>query len=187
MFDKENNYVIIIDEINRANISKVFGELITLIETDKRWGEANELSATLPSGEVFAIPNNLYIVGTMNSADKSISLIDTALRRRFDFIETAPNAELVGDAVLSQILKKLNEELLGELDSTDLLIGHAFFIGKTEKELVDIMNRNIVPLLYEYFFDNSRKVKAVVNKAIENLPYKVEDKKMGRIRIAKKV
>ena len=186
MFDNENNYIIIIDEINRANISKVFGELITLIEADKRWGEANELSATLPSGEVFAIPNNLYIVGTMNSADKSISLIDTALRRRFDFVETSPNAELVENVALRQVLKKLNEELLAELDSTDLLIGHAYFIGKTENDLISIMNRNIIPLLYEYFFDNSRKVKAVVNKAIENLPYRMEDEKVGRIRIVKK-
>lgn len=186
MFDNENNYIIIIDEINRANISKVFGELITLIETDKRWGEANELSITLPSGEVFAIPNNLYIVGTMNSADKSISLIDTALRRRFDFIETVPDTELVENGVLRQVLKKLNVELLSELDSTDLLVGHAYFIGKAEEDLVDIMNRNIVPLLYEYFFDNSRKVKAVVNKAIEGLSYRVEDEKVGRIRIAKK-
>ncbi len=186
MNDDENNYVIIIDEINRGNISKIFGELITLIEPDKRWGEVNELSVTLPSGEIFAVPNNLYIVGTMNSADKSISLIDTALRRRFDFIETAPNAKLVEDAVLSQILDRLNNELLSELDSTDLLVGHAYFIGKTEADLVGIMNRNIIPLLYEYFFDNSRKVKAVVNKAIENFPYMVEGEKVGRIRIAKK-
>jgi 5-methylcytosine-specific restriction endonuclease McrBC GTP-binding regulatory subunit McrB len=186
MHDNENNYVIIIDEINRGNISKVFGELITLIESDKRWGEDNELSATLPSGEMFAIPNNLYIVGTMNSADKSISLIDTALRRRFDFIETSPNAELVQDGTLRQILKKLNDELLSELDSTDLLIGHAYFINKSEADLVGIMNRNIIPLLYEYFFDNSRKVKAVVSKSIENLPYSIEEEKVGRIRITKK-
>lgn len=186
MSDHESNYVIIIDEINRGNISKVFGELITLIEEDKRWGEANEMSVTLPSGEPFAIPNNLYIVGTMNSADKSISLIDTALRRRFDFIEIAPNAELVEDAVLRQVLKKLNAELLSELDSTDLLVGHAYFIGKTEADLIRIMNRNIIPLLYEYFFDNGRKVKAVINKAIENLPYSVEDETVGRIRISKR-
>ncbi len=186
MRDNENNYVIIIDEINRANISKVFGELITLIETDKRWGEENELCATLPSGATFAIPNNLYIVGTMNSADKSISLIDTALRRRFDFVEISPNADLVGNEVLRRVLEKLNEELLNELDSTDLLIGHAYFIGKTEGDLIGIINRNIIPLLYEYFFDNSKKVKAVVNKAIEELPYRIEDEKVGRIRIAEK-
>ena len=185
MHDNNENYVIIIDEINRANISKVFGELITLIEEDKRWGEANEMSATLPSGDVLAIPNNLYIIGTMNSADKSISLIDAALRRRFDFIETTPNVKLIENAVLSQVLKKLNDELMNELDSTDLLIGHAYFFGKSEEELVNVMNRNIVPLLYEYFFDNSRKVKAVINKALEGLEYKVEEGNVGRVRIAR--
>jgi len=186
MHDHENAYVIVIDEINRANISKVFGELITLIEDDKRWGEPNEISVTLPSGDVFAIPNNLHIIGTMNSADKSISLIDTALRRRFDFVEIAPNLLLIEDATLRQVLKKLNDELLGELDSTDLLIGHAYFIGKTEADLVNIINRNIIPLLYEYFFDNSKKVKTVVAKAIEGMDFLVESEIVGRIKIAKK-
>jgi len=184
MMDNDNNYVIIIDEINRANISRVFGELITLIEADKRWGEANELSVTLPSGDLFAIPNNLYIIGTMNSADKSISLIDTALRRRFDFIEIAPNESLIENSMLRKILKALNKELLTELDSSDLLIGHAYFINKTESDLVNIMNRNIIPLLYEYFHDNERKVKSVVNKAIEGLEYHIENKSVGRLRIA---
>jgi len=183
MNDNDNNYVIIIDEINRANISRVFGELITLIETDKRWGEANELSVTLPSGDLFAIPNNLYIIGTMNSADKSISLIDTALRRRFDFIEIAPNASLIENNILRKILKALNKELLSELDSSDLLIGHAYFINKAETDLVNIMNRNIIPLLYEYFHDNERKVKSVVSKAIEGLEYDIEEKSIGRLRI----
>jgi len=183
--DHDNNYVIIIDEINRANISRVFGELITLLEADKRWGELNELSVTLPSGSVFAIPNNLYVVGTMNSADKSISLIDSALRRRFDFIEIAPDYSLIGSSMLRQVLKKLNNELLSELDSSDLLIGHAFFIGKSEPDLVNIMNRNIIPLLYEYFLDNKKKVISVVNLAIEGLDYHIESEKVGRIKISK--
>jgi len=185
MNDDDNNYVIIIDEINRANISKVFGELITLIESDKRWGEANELSITLPSGSPFAIPNNLYIIGTMNSADKSISLIDTALRRRFDFIEIAPNATLIENRTLRKVLKALNKELLSELDSSDFLIGHAYFINKTEADLVNIMNRNIIPLLYEYFHDNEKKVKAVVSKAIEEFEYGIDENenRIGRLKI----
>lgn len=140
MRDPENNYVIIIDEINRGNISKIFGELITLIEDDKRYGELNQLSVTLPLGERFAVPNNLYVIGTMNSADKSISLIDTALRRRFVFVEMAPNETLVDDATLRNVLLALNTYIRKELRSTDLLIGHAYFIGKTMDDLGNIMN-----------------------------------------------
>lgn len=187
MLDQENDYVIIIDEINRANISKVFGELITLIEEDKRWGEPNAISITLPSGDVFAVPNNLYIIGTMNSADKSISLIDTALRRRFEFIEVVPDYSVVEDDKLRTILERLNSGLVNELDSTDLLIGHAYFIGKTIDDLCNIMNRAIIPLLYEYFYDNAKKVKDLVNKAIEGFDsYKIVDTNVGRIKLAVK-
>ena len=185
-YHPENNYVIIIDEINRANISKVFGELITLIEDDKRWGEVNALQVTLPSGQPFKIPNNLYIVGTMNSADKSISLIDTALRRRFEFIEVTPNASLIADPVLRSVLEKLNASLAKELDSTDLLVGHAYFIGKTEDELCSIFNRSIIPLLYEYFYDNSTKVKAQIKNALPNDQYEITGGTVGRIKISKK-
>lgn len=187
MHDRGNNYVIIIDEINRANISKVFGELITLIEEDKRWGAENELSVTLPSGDTFAVPDNLYIIGTMNSADKSISLIDTALRRRFDFIEIAPNASLIENETMQQVLENLNKELLKELNSTDLLIGHAYFLGKSEADLTNIMNRSIIPLLYEYFFDNEKKVKSIVSKVFESLDFKIIDEKVGRIKIAQRI
>lgn len=179
--DDENNYVIIIDEINRANISKVFGELITLIEDDKRWGELNQTSVTLQSGDPFAVPNNLYIVGTMNSADKSISLIDAALRRRFEFIEQKPDASLITDPTMRSILIKLNDMLADQLDSADLLIGHSYFMNKTVDDLPKVLNNSIIPLLYEYFYDNKKKVMGVLNSAIEQVDYVIEDDKLGRI------
>lgn len=186
MTSPDLKYVLIIDEINRANISKVFGELITLIEEDKRWGEENEICVTLPSGEVFAVPNNLYIIGTMNSADKSISLIDTALRRRFEFIEYVPNSRLIADDVLRKVLETLNNNIALELNTTDLLIGHSYFIDKTYDDLCDIMNRSIIPLLYEYFFDNHKKVEAQVKKAIEGLNVEISSSSIGRIKLLKK-
>lgn len=186
MDEPEKDFVIIIDEINRANISKVFGELITLIEDDKRWGEENAVSVTLPSGEIFAVPNNLYIVGTMNSADKSISLIDTALRRRFDFVEFVPDLTLISDAKLNAVLKKLNEGIEKELNSTDLLVGHSYFINKNADDICNIMNRNIIPLLYEYFFDNKNKVEAQLKSALEGLDVEIVSNAMGRIKIKKK-
>lgn len=184
--DENNNYVIIIDEINRANISKVFGELITLIEEDKRWGELNESCATLQSGDVFAVPNNLYIVGTMNSADKSISLIDAALRRRFSFIEQKPDDSLVGDATLKRVFTTLNERLVTELDSTDLLIGHSYFMNKEKEELSKILNTSIIPLLYEYFYDNRKKVASILAEAIKNTDVEIVDDKIGRLSVKNK-
>ena len=179
--DDKNNYVIIIDEINRANISKVFGELITLIEDDKRWGEKNETCVSLPSGELFAVPNNLYILGTMNSSDKSISLIDAALRRRFEFVETRPNADLIKNGNLRKLFKALNNRLADDLDSTDLLVGHSYFMNKTEDDLPNIMNRSIIPLLYEYFYDNRKKVMAVLNDVLSGSNVDVVDEKLSRL------
>ncbi len=181
MYDNNQPYVIIIDEINRANISKVFGELITLIEDDKRWGEINEMSVTLPSGDIFAIPNNLYIIGTMNSADKSISLIDAALRRRFKFIEQHPDSSLITDATLKNVFESLNKILAEELDSTDLLIGHSYFINRAQADLCEILNNNIIPLLYEYFYDNKKKVANVLSKVLEGLSIDVCDNKISRL------
>lgn len=183
LMDADNNYVIIIDEINRANISKVFGELITLIEEDKRWGEVNETCVTLQSGDVFAVPNNLYIVGTMNSADKSISLIDAALRRRFSFVEQRPDANLVEDTVLRDVLLKLNDFLADELESSDLLIGHSYFMNKDADDLCFVLNNNIIPLLYEYFYDNKKKVASILKEAIGDAGIEIVDDKIGRLRV----
>ena len=181
------NYVIIIDEINRGNVSRILGVLITLIEHDKRWGEENQLSMILPSGKSFAVPNNLYILGTMNTADKSISLIDAALRRRFEFIETPVNSDLIQDDVLRQILIDMNDELLKRYQDTDKLIGHAYFINKTENDLVGIMNNSVIPLLYEYTYDKKDDVKSIINNAIKNTQYVIDDEasKYGRVKIKK--
>jgi len=186
--DKNGRYVMIIDEINRGNISRIFGVLISLLEKDKRWGEINQLSLTLPSGDLFAVPNNLYVIGTMNTADKSISLIDAALRRRFSFIESPVKLELVDDQLLKKVLEILNNELLKKTqNNTDLLIGHAYFMKKGENDLLEIMNDSIIPLLYEYTYDNADDVKAIVESALEGTNFKIDDSSSnyGRIRIKK--
>lgn len=184
MKDERNNYVMIIDEINRGNISGIFGELITLIEEDKRWGEENQMSVTLPLGEEFAVPNNLYIIGTMNSADQSISLLDSGLRRRFDFVEMAPNPEFIENDVLKKVLSALNACLRKELCSGDFLIGHSYFISKKENELAHIMNNNIIPLLYEYFYDDEAKVRKVL-ECLAGTGYVADGSSLGRIRVKK--
>ena len=150
---KPSNYYLIIDEINRGNISKIFGELITLIEEDKRLGEPNELTVTLPySKEQFGVPQNLYIIGTMNTADKSIALVDIALRRRFTFVRMEPLEEYLPEPI-KDINTKIKEKL-----SDDYLIGHAFFIDKNGKKiedddrLVHIYKYKIKPLIEEYFY-----------------------------------
>ena len=185
MLDKDNNYVLVIDEINRANISKTFGELITLIEEDKRWGERNALSILLPSGEPFAVPNNLYIIGTMNSADKSISLIDAALRRRFVFIEFVPDCSLIDDMTMKEVLRKLNYSIEHELGSSDLLIGHSYFINRGKDDIADIMNHTIIPLLYEYYFDDKKKIEKTLHDALDGLGYFINTQAIGRIHISK--
>ena len=183
--DPDNDYVIIIDEINRANISKVFGELITLIEDDKRWGEKHEMCVTLPSGDVFRVPNNLFIIGTMNSADKSISLIDAALRRRFDFFEQKPESELINDLELRAIFVKLNEYLEEKLKSSDLLIGHSYFMNKDINSLPEILNNKVIPLLYEYFYDQREKVLAALQEALRDYKsrFTIKTEHFGRLRV----
>ena len=167
----DKNYVLIIDEINRGNISKIFGELITLLEPSKRLGETEELKIRLPySGEEFGVPKNLYILGTMNTADRSIALLDIALRRRFNFIEMPPKYNLLktinckeGEINLQDLLKAINTRIEFLLDK-DHLIGHSYFINiKTFEDLKEVFKNSIMPLLQEYFYDDFEKIKFVLN------------------------
>lgn len=158
------SYVIVIDEINRANISRVFGELITLIEPDKRLGASNELTIKLPNDEVFCIPKNLYLIGTMNTADKSIALLDIALRRRFDFEPMYPIYETHGAPIpFASYLEKMNQEIIRS-KGHDFQIGHAYFMGENEN-LVSIINQKVIPLLMEYFMNDGDEVKRILQKS----------------------
>ncbi|UJF16668.1 AAA family ATPase [Jeotgalibaca sp. MA1X17-3] len=169
--DPDNNYLFVIDEINRGNISKIFGELILLIEPSKRLGAKDEQSVTLPySGDVFGIPQNIFLLGTMNTADRSIAFMDTALRRRFDFVEVMPDSALLSDIVgeidevdVGEVLQSMNKRIEYLLDR-DHLLGHAFFIeNETLEDLQNTFEMKIIPLLQEYFYDDYQKIKAVLN------------------------
>jgi len=163
--DKENNYVLVIDEINRGNISKIFGELISLIESSKREGEKEEMEVILPySKEKFTIPKNLYIIGTMNTADRSIALLDIALRRRFNFMEIMPEYTIlkeVEDIKVNLLLSSINEKIEFLLDR-EHTIGHSYFLNiSTFEELVKVFKNSIIPLLQEYFYDDFEKIKTI--------------------------
>ncbi len=165
-------FVLIIDEINRGNVSQIFGELITLIECDKRLGRNEALEVTLPySKDKFGVPSNLSIVGTMNTADRSVEALDTALRRRFSFVEILPNYELeelnymIAGHKASSILKTMNSRIEKLLDK-DHAIGHSYFIKNEEEspteKLIYSFYHNIIPLLKEYFFGDFGKIGLVL-------------------------
>ncbi|WP_060981889.1 AAA family ATPase [Vibrio splendidus] len=185
---KQQNYVLVIDEINRGNISKIFGELITLIEPSKRKGAPESIELTLPqSKKPFAVPDNLYLIGTMNTADRSLAMMDTALRRRFDFVEMMPRPDLLRNVVvkgidLEQLLSVINQriEILYDREHT---LGHAFFMpvkvlvdageqGEAFNALVSVFKNKIIPLLEEYFFEDWSKIRLVLadNQKTNNEP-----------------
>ena len=168
--DSDQRYVLIIDEINRGNITRIFGELITLIEDSKRIGETDEARVTLPGSKTdFGVPANLYVLGTMNTADRSIALLDTALRRRFVFEEMMPDPSHPGVATnldgidCSKILDAMNRRIAVLLDR-EHQIGHTYFLRVNSRSaLAGTFRNRIMPLLQEYFYDDWDKIRAVLN------------------------
>ena len=161
------NFVLILDEINRGNIARIFGELITLVEESRRLGRGDETKVTLPySGDEFGVPENLYLIGTMNTADRSIALLDTALRRRFEFVEMMPDSSLVDREVdgvhLGRLLDAMNERIRF-LRDREHQIGHTYFLEVRGLDgLRAVFQKQILPLLQEYFYDDWAKIAAVL-------------------------
>lgn len=167
---KNNKIVLLcIDEINRANVSSVFGDLISLIEPSKRIGAKNEMIVQLPySKESFAVPANLMIVGTMNTADRSIQLLDSALRRRFRFEELLPDYDKIENTTAKSILQKINARIRGLLDK-DHQIGHSYFIeAETDIDIFNALKDCVIPLLEEYFYNDAQKIRQILNETSES-------------------
>ncbi len=174
----KENFVLIIDEINRGNVAKIFGELITLIEPNKRLGKSDAHSVILPySQESFGVPQNLHIIATMNTADRSIAPLDLALRRRFTFREILPNPSLLANKIieniyLDKILQKINQRIVYFLGE-NYQIGHSYFLENCDnlEDLAEIFLRKIIPLLREYFFDDDQKVALILQNKSPNLSF----------------
>lgn len=173
------NYVLIIDEINRGNVSKIFGELITLLEADKRIGGDHPIKVTLPySKEEFGVPSNLYIIGTMNTTDRSVGNIDYAVRRRFAFVTLESKREIVAEKCgedskavqLFDAVKKFLQSNKADMDFEDLMVGHSYFMAKDENELSIKWRYEILPLLNEYIKDGIVNYNGLIawNTAIED-------------------
>ena len=166
-------YVLVIDEINRANISKVFGELITLLEADKRIGEDNELKVSIPnSDKEFGVPPNLYVLGTMNTADRSIALVDIALRRRFEFIGMYPDYDEIDNEEARELLRQINKVVYAKKSSADYLIGHAYFMN--EDSIEKVLKTKVIPLLSEYFMGKTKFVEEVFKETAWKVSYNEE-------------
>ena len=169
--DYSKNYVFIIDEINRGNLSRIFGELITLVEPAKRKGQPEETEIRLPySRKPFSVPKNVYLIGTMNTADRSIAAMDTALRRRFSFREMRPKPEVLQDIYvenlsISEMLSRMNKRIEALYDR-EHTIGHAYFMPLKENPTLEtlscIFRNNIMPLLQEYFFQDYQNIRLVL-------------------------
>ena len=196
-FQTEDACVFIIDEINRGNISKIFGELITLIEEEKRKGSEEELTAVLPYSKTeFSVPRNVYILGTMNTADRSISIMDTAIRRRFDFVEMQPDPDVLSgikivahgiELDVAEMLKTINSriEVLYDRDHT---IGHAFFVPLRQDNSIDalgsVFREKVIPLLQEYFYEDYGKIQMVLgdnDKSDNKFKFIVEERIDGSV------
>lgn len=181
--ENKDKYVFIIDEINRGNVSKILGEAITLLEPSKRKGADEEIQVTLPySGKKFGVPKNVYIIGTMNTADRSIALMDTALRRRFNFVEMMPNPELfkgidIEGVSIKHLLETINNRI-HYLYDREHTIGHAYFKdllyaeNKNIQTLRAILKNNVLPLLQEYFYDDYDKIAQILGDADKKIFFK---------------
>lgn len=165
-----------IDEINRGNVASIFGDLISLIEPSKRLGDKEELILTLPySKERFGVPSNLMIVGTMNTADRSIQLLDSALRRRFRFEELPPVLEKIKYEPAKNVLRAINKRVRAVLNK-DSQIGHAYFIDvNNDRETLDVMAKKVIPLLEEYFYNDIDKIRFVLNDYGDKVRFYLED------------
>lgn len=173
-----NNLVLLcIDEINRGNVASIFGDLISLIEPSKRLGSKDELILTLPySKKRFGVPSNLMIVATMNTADRSIQLLDSALRRRFRFEELPPMLDVVKYAPAKDVLRAINKRIRAILNK-DSQIGHAYFIDvDSEEETLQVIIQKVIPLLEEYFYNDIDKIRFVLNDYGDSAKFYIEDK-----------